>query len=164
MSDGLLLQVAILPPPAGTILLYAADGLSTWRGHFNPSGRPRTPERSLWVPMFRQLVDSPEGLTTLHSMAEAGMRAWDCSEDVLACLPQAFRDITFRALSIAALEDFAATAREKVSLHGTDRTRSVQATPSTSQRQQPNTPSTVSAPTVPRRPGSRRRGRTPTPN
>jgi hypothetical protein len=110
----------LLPPPAGTILLYAADGLSSWKGHLSPAGKPRTPSRSLWVPMFRQLVESREGLVTLRALAEEGMRAWECPPTMVRCLEYALRDITFRALSIAALQDFAETAREKVTLPGSE--------------------------------------------
>jgi len=113
-------KLLILPPPAGTILLYAADGLSSWRGHLSPEGTPRTPSRSHWVPMFRQLVDSKEGLLTLHDLAKAGMRAWNCPPPMVGCLDDAFRDITFRAMSIAALQHFADTAPERVMLPGAE--------------------------------------------
>jgi hypothetical protein len=103
----------LLPPPVGVILLYAADGLSVWNRSFSRSRRPRTPERAIWVPMFRQLTESPEGLRTLKALAEAGMRGWGCPEVYLACVDAAFRDIGFRARAIAALEDFADTARER---------------------------------------------------
>src|SRR5579863_5399569 len=102
----------LLPPPVGVILLYAADGLSVWNRSFSRSRRPRTPERAIWVPMFRQLTESPEGLRTLKALVEAGMRGWGCPEVYLACVDAAFRDIGFRARAIAALEDFADTARE----------------------------------------------------
>ena len=104
----------LLTPPAATILLYAADGLSVGNKHFSVSGRPKTPNRSEWVPMFRTLVNSPEGIQTLQTLAEIGMKAWDCPSDTLDCLKAAFRDITIRALLIASLENFADTAREKV--------------------------------------------------
>ncbi len=52
----------------------------------------------------------------LHSLAESGMRAWDCSTDMLDSLDGAFENITFKALSIAALERLAATANEKINL------------------------------------------------
>lgn len=114
MTNGAPRRIVALPPPAGTILLYAADGLSSRQGDLSPAGRPRTPKRSIWVPMFRLYIDSENGLGTLHSLAEDGMRAWDCSPDQVNSLSDAFEDITFRALSIAALEHFAATAHEKV--------------------------------------------------
>ena len=106
----------LLPPPAATILLYAADGLAAWRKHMRATGKPRTPPRTEWVPMFRQLVDSEQGLATLHDLAETGIVAWDCPPSFAQCLDAAFRDITFRALSIAALQDFADTAQKKVVL------------------------------------------------
>jgi hypothetical protein len=52
----------------------------------------------------------------LHALAESGMRAWNCSNDMLDTLDGAFEDITFRAMSVAALERFAVTADEKISL------------------------------------------------
>lgn len=102
----------LLPPPVKVILLYAADGLSVWKDHYNKAGRPRTPSRSHWLPMFRQLVETYEGLRILQKLAETGMKAGGCSADILKCTRDAFRDITFRGLIIAALEDFAATAQE----------------------------------------------------
>lgn len=116
MSNARPWKAPLLPPPAGVILLYAADGLSAWKNCLSEGRRPRTPNRSLWVPMFRQLVDSHEGLRTLQSLAEAGMRAWRCPTGALDCLKAAFRDLTLRPLMISALENFAATAREKVTL------------------------------------------------
>ena len=106
----------LLPPPVGIILLYAADGLSVWNRQFSRSGRPRTPERAVWVPMFRQLTESHEGLRTLKTLAVAGMRGWGCPEVYPACLDAAFRDIGFRARAIAALDDFADTARERFTI------------------------------------------------
>lgn len=104
----------LLPPPAATILLYAADGLSTWDKNFTSAGFPRTPNRSHWVPVFRDLVNSPKGIQKLHIFAETGMMAWRCHPDTVACLKAAFRDITIRALLIASLERFAVTSSEKV--------------------------------------------------
>ena len=109
-------QSIVLPPPAGTILLYAADGLASQQGHLSPAGKPQMPSRCEWVPMFRELIDSKEGLSKLHDLARAGMVAWNCPPGMIACLDDAFCDITFRALSISALEDFAETARAKVVL------------------------------------------------
>jgi hypothetical protein len=60
--------------------------------------------------MFRQLTESTEGLRMLKALAEEGMRGWDCPDVYLDCLDTAFRDISFRALAIAALEDFADTS------------------------------------------------------
>jgi hypothetical protein len=114
MKNGSSLHTLMLPPPVGTILLYAADGLSVRNGNLNAAGRPRTPKRSIWVPMFRNLIDTDEGLGTLYSLAEDGMRAWACSPDQVNSLNDAFMDITFRALSIAALEHLVATAHEPV--------------------------------------------------
>jgi hypothetical protein len=105
-----------LPPPLGAILKYAADGLSVGNRDFSRSWRPYTPERAVWVPVFRQLVESPKGLRTLKALAEAGMRARNCPPVYLECLDAAFRDPGFRALAIAALEDFADTARERFTI------------------------------------------------
>jgi hypothetical protein len=116
MKMGNALLGVVLPPPAGTILLYAADGLSVRQGDLSPAGRPRTPKRSTWVPLFREHLDTDEGTDTLYSLAEDGMRAWDCSPDQMNGLRRAFEDITFRALSLAALEYFAATAPTPITL------------------------------------------------
>lgn len=114
MTNKQLYRTLILPPPASTILLYAADGLSVWRKNLNAAGFPRTPNRADWVPMFRQLVDSEEGMETLQNLALAGMEAWKCPSSQIQCLNDAFRDITFRALSIAALQRFFDTTAEKI--------------------------------------------------
>ncbi|MDD4617077.1 MAG: hypothetical protein PHW76_08215 [Alphaproteobacteria bacterium] len=103
----------MLPPPAKAILLYAADGLSVWKSDFTKCGRPRAPSPSRWVPTFRQLIETYEGLRVLQKLAEAGMMAWSCSNDTLDCTRDAFRDVSFRALAIAALEDFAETLPQK---------------------------------------------------
>lgn len=105
-----------MPPPLGTVLLYAADGLSVGNRGFSRSRRPRTPERAVWVPVFRQLVESPDGIQMLRGLAEAGLRAWGSPSDYYLCLDAAFRYPSFRALAIAALEDFADTARERFAL------------------------------------------------
>jgi hypothetical protein len=105
-----------LPPPVATILLYAADGLSVWNRRFTVSGRPRTPERAGWAPMFRLLIESHEGVRTLKTLAETGMRGWGCPDVYLDCLDAAFRDIGFRARAIAVLEELADTARERFTL------------------------------------------------
>lgn len=44
------------------------------------------------------------------------MRAWHCPNVYLECLDAAFRDIGFRARAIGALENFAATARERFAI------------------------------------------------
>lgn len=106
----------LLPPPAETILLYAADGLSVWKKNFSPSGNPRTPERTVWVPMFNELVKSPEGLRTLHKLAEIGMKAWQCPPATVDCLKDAFHDITLRGLFIVNLQRLADTSRERITL------------------------------------------------
>lgn len=105
-----------LPAPAGVILLYAADGLAVWCHRFSRVGRPRTPERSIWVPMFWVLARSPDGLQTLKALAEAGMRAWHCPPVYLDCLRAAFSEVSFPGRAIAALEDLADTARERIAL------------------------------------------------
>lgn len=105
----------LLPPPVATILLYAADGLAVRLRRFSPSGRPRTPERIEWVPMFRELANSADGIEALKSLAVVGMQAWDCSALLLYCLDSAFRDLGFRRSAIMVLEDLADTARERFS-------------------------------------------------
>jgi hypothetical protein len=109
MSDAALPPASLLPPPSATILLYAADGLAAWKEHLGPKGFPQMPARAIWVPMFRELVNSEEGMHTLHALARSGMEAWRCSPDNIHCLKSAFRDITLRALIIATLDDFAET-------------------------------------------------------
>ena len=106
----------LLPPPVVVILLYAADGLSVWNHIFSPSGRPRTGERNIWVPMFRQLAQSPDGMRTLQALATDGMKAWGCSDIALGCLNDAFRDPRFRTQILSALENFADTARARFTL------------------------------------------------
>lgn len=105
-----------LPAPLATILLYAADGMSVRSNYLSRAGRPRTPERAVWVPYFRQLLETPEGVRMLRALAEAGMRGWDCPPVYFDCLDAAFRGLGFRARAIAALEDFADTARERVTI------------------------------------------------
>jgi hypothetical protein len=129
MRNGASHRVVALPPPAETILLYAADGLSMRQGHLSPAGRPKPLKRSSWVPLFYRLIKSPRGLRMLHALAESGMRAWDCSNDMLDSLDGAFEDITFRSLSHAALEHYAATASERIDLSGSKRSTAHRITP-----------------------------------
>lgn len=117
MKTPLELERPLLPPPVKIILLYAADGLSVWKDRYNKVGRPRTPSRSHWVPMFRQLVETYEGLRILQKLAETGMKAWGCKPDAFCCTRYAFKDVTFRSLVIAALENFAETAQEQHKIH-----------------------------------------------
>lgn len=116
MSDPPLPPAPILPPPSAAILLYAADGLSVWKKQFSPRGYPSPPERTIWVPMFRELVNSDEGMRTLQALTRTGMQAWRCSPDSMNSLKSAFRDITLRALIIATLEDFAEAGAVKIIL------------------------------------------------
>ena len=101
---------AVLPPPVATILLFAADGLSSWKGSLSAAERPKAPSCLLWVPMFREFVESDEGLRILHALATAGMRAWRCPPSVIQSVDAAFGHITFRAMSIVALQHFTDTA------------------------------------------------------
>lgn len=117
MKTPLETERPLLPPPVKIILLYAADGLSVWKDRYNKAGRPRTPSRSHWVPMFRQLVETYEGLRILQKLAETGIKAWGCHADTLACARDAFKDVTFRSHVITALEDFADTAQEAHKIH-----------------------------------------------
>jgi hypothetical protein len=155
MTKGASQRIVALPPPAGTILLYAADGLSSRQGDLSPAGRPRTPKRSIWVPIFRGYIDTDEGLDTLYSLADEGMRAWDCSPDQVNSLSDAFEDITFRALSIAALEYFAATAHEKVVMSPPTATAAAPAlSPDGPKPEMPQTVASI-APSSPHRPAAR---------
>ncbi len=106
----------LLPPPLEVILKYAADGLSVWNGRFLPSGRPWTPPPIDYAGMFRLLVESREGRRTLRLLTEAGMRGWGCLDHYRDSLDGAFGHVSFRALAIAALEDFARTARKRFTL------------------------------------------------
>ena len=106
----------ILPPPVGTILLFAADGLSVRKREFSSSGKPRPPERNVWVPKLWQYLESPEGLRTLKELAEAGIRGGNYPDVYLECVDAAFRDPRFYKLAITALEEFADTARERFAL------------------------------------------------
>ena len=114
MSDAALPPASLLPPPSATILLYAADGLAAWKNHIGPKGFPQMPERAIWVPMFRELVNSEEGMHTLHALTRSGMQAWRCSPENINTLKSAFRDITLRALLIATLDDYADTGGIRV--------------------------------------------------
>jgi len=106
----------LLPPPVETILLFAADGLSMRDKLFAPSGRPRTPERGQWVPLFRLLVESKEGRRTLLQLAQDGIRGWGLSRHMLDCSAAAFGHVSFKARAILALEELADTARERFTL------------------------------------------------
>jgi hypothetical protein len=106
----------LLAAPAAIILLYAADGWALRHQMLSHTGKPRTPERTIWVPLFRQLVETHEGLGELKEFATAGMRGWNCPAVYLECLDAAFCDICFRSRVIAALHDLADTAREKFPL------------------------------------------------
>jgi len=116
MMENTTFGKTLLSPPTATLLLYAADGLSVWKKQLSPKGFPRTPERDIWVPMFHELVKSDEGMKTLHNLTKIGMKAWRCPPDTVNSLKAAFNDVTIRALMIASLEYFAATARMKVIL------------------------------------------------
>ena len=148
MSERSLPPQPLLAPPSATILLYAADGLSVWKKEFSKAGFPRTPERAIWVPMFRELLNSDEGVRTLHSLTRTGMKAWRCPPDSVNSLKAAFHDITLRVLMLATLEDYADTGFVQVLL------------PPAPQRRQPGTPpirsqpqqSIVTSPSTPRRP------------
>jgi hypothetical protein len=78
--------------------------------------KPRTPERTIWVPLFRQLAETHEGLHELQEFAAARMRGCNCPAAYLECLDATFHDLGFRSRVIAALHDFADTACEKLSL------------------------------------------------
>ena len=106
----------LLPAPVATILLYAADGWALRHQMLSHTGKPRTPERAIWVPLFRQLAETHEGMRELKEFAAAGMRGWNCPAAYLECLDAAFRDTGFRARTIATLQNFADTAREKFPL------------------------------------------------
>ena len=106
----------ILPPPLGTLLWFAANGLSISSDGPIRSRKPSTPELPLWVPTFREYVESPSGLQKLKLLTEAGMRAKNAPPDYFLCLEAAFRYPGFRALAITALENYADTAREPFTL------------------------------------------------
>lgn len=102
-----------LSAPLATVLLYAADGLAVWNQSLSRAGRPRMPERAVWVPMFRQLVESSDGVRTLKSLAEAGLQGWGCPDVYFECLDAAFRELGLKGRIIALLDELAATARDR---------------------------------------------------
>lgn len=105
-----------LPPPLGVLLWYAANGLSVAADGPIRAQRPHTPEVSVWAGPFREFVESRAGLRKLKGLAETGMRALGAPPDYFLCLDSAFRYPSFRALAIAALQDYADTAREPYTL------------------------------------------------
>jgi hypothetical protein len=112
--------------------------------------------------MFRELVDSDEGLETIHALAEAGMHAWRCPPGVIGCLEDALRDITFRAMSIAALQHFAETAQEKVMLRDPEPSSRRSTAPKL--RPRPERPTSGHRPGSPHRPRPHSRSTSPTPH
>ena len=151
MSDASLPPSQLLAPPSATILLYAADGLSVWKKEFSRAGFPRTPERAIWVPMFREFLNSDEGMRTLHALTRAGMQAWRCPPETVNSLKAAFHDITLRALLLATLEDYADTGFVCVVLPPPPR-RPNHPQPHTRPVRKPSSPSGAPPSTPPRRP------------
>lgn len=80
----------ILPPPAATLLIYAAYGWSVHLGDYSPSGRPRQPSDASWLPKFAALLTSPDGMIGLEKLALFGMQAWEVDPAICAVLPAAF--------------------------------------------------------------------------
>ncbi len=145
----------LLPPPAETILMYAAWGWAFEQGYLSRSARPKLPERTLWVPLFYDLTKIETGMSHLKELAVAGCIAWSISPSTRACLDDAFRDPRITDLLTESLLDLAATAREPFALTPTGR-RS--ATPQKTNAPTPLKPHAIvavpiaAAPTAPARP------------
>ena len=103
------MKPARLPPPVETILIYAAYGWADLNGFQAASGRPRLPERAVWLPLFHAIAASKNGFGTLKRYAERGCAAWRVPASIAACLEDAFADSRFPALLQAGFDDLAAT-------------------------------------------------------
>jgi len=80
----------ILPPPAATLLVYAAFGWSVHLGDFSANGRPRMPPDASWLPELAALLTAPDGLAGLQELTSLGMRGWEVDASLCAVLPAAF--------------------------------------------------------------------------
>ncbi|MDR3440578.1 hypothetical protein [Telmatospirillum sp.] len=75
----------ILPPPAATLLDYAVYGWAAEQRMLASSGRPRLPERKVWLPFFATLLAMPGWRLTIGAYALRGMRAWEVDPSIAAC-------------------------------------------------------------------------------
>lgn len=109
-------QRDLLPPPYETILIYAAYGWAKANGFKNTMGRPRLPERDVWVPLFYGLAATDDGLREIQVHAEAGAAAWNLPPSIAAVIPSAFAGRVARLTFRTELRRLAETATVKVPL------------------------------------------------
>lgn len=105
-----------LLPPVGTVLFFAADGLAVINKNLSRSGRPRLPERSVWVVELWLAVHSPQGVWSLKPLIEAGLRGWDFPLPYPRFVDDILESRNFTGRVIETLTELAKTAREPVAL------------------------------------------------
>lgn len=106
----------LLPPPVETILIYAAYGWAALNGYAAASGRPRLPERRIWVPLLHRLSLSPDGIAEIHDLARKGLECWGVAPSIRACLGDAFANERFETLLSEAIRHLADTAEPPLRL------------------------------------------------
>lgn len=106
----------LLPPPVETILIYAAYGWAAANGFKARSGRPKLPERDVWLPLFAALAEHDTGKRELARYARLGLAAWNVPFSIAGCLGAAFADPRFDDLLPEVIRDLADTARTPVTL------------------------------------------------
>ncbi|MEA1675485.1 hypothetical protein [Nitrospirillum sp. BR 11163] len=145
---------ARLPPPVETILIYAAYGWADLNGFKAASGRPRLPERAIWLPLFHRLAAAKNGLSALKRYAKRGCAAWRVPVSIASCLDDAFADRQFAALLQIEFEHLAATASPPMRL--VHWPKAAPATPPTPTLPRP--PAATSGPASKRKPGGPSQG------
>lgn len=103
-------NLALIPPPADAILIYAAYGWAKANGYVSHSGRPRLLERKLWVPLFYALAQTESGLLKLRDYADSGLKAWNVPPSIASCLDAAFADKDFDKRLLNELQHLADTS------------------------------------------------------
>lgn len=134
-------QRDLLPPPYETILIYAAYGWASANGFRNAAGRPRLPERDMWVPLFYNLAATGEGLRQIEAHAEAGAAMWKLPPSIAAIIPDAFAGRVARLMFRTELRRLADTAAVKVILAEGETQPEAAAAPSPGSRPVSATPS-----------------------
>jgi hypothetical protein len=79
-----------LPPPAKTLLVYAAYGWAAERRWFSPAGRPVMPPTGEYAPRLAALLTKPGGMDELRAYTEKGMAAWGVDPSIIAVVKPAF--------------------------------------------------------------------------
>ncbi|TWB21107.1 hypothetical protein [Nitrospirillum bahiense] len=143
---------ARLSPPVETILIYAAYGWADLNGFKSASGRPRLPERAIWLPLFHRLAAAKNGLSALKRYAKRGCAAWRVPVSIAACLDDAFADRQFPALLQIEFEHLAATASPPMRLAQWSTHAASAATPPAPPTL-PRPPAAASGPASKRKPG-----------